>query len=98
VIVNRKFWDELPADIKTQLEKAMHDATAYGNRIAKDENERALEAVRKTGKTEIYTLTPEERLSWKKALVRVHKEQEGRIGKELIQMVYKDVGFDPEKL
>jgi len=34
-------------------------------------------------------LTPAERGAWKKALVRVHQDQEGRIGKDLIQTVYK---------
>ena len=29
VIVNKKFWDGLPADVRTQLEKAMAEATAY---------------------------------------------------------------------
>ncbi len=47
VIVNKKFWDGLPADIRTTLEGAMKDATKYANDIAKKENDDALEAVRK---------------------------------------------------
>ena len=31
VIVNKKFWDGLPADIRAQLEKAMAEATDYAN-------------------------------------------------------------------
>src|SRR6187200_1822993 len=31
VVTNKKFWDGLPADIKPQLDKAMKEATAYGN-------------------------------------------------------------------
>ena len=55
----------------------MKDATKYANDIAKKENDKALEAVRKTGKTEIITLTPErEGSAWKKALLDVHKENE----------------------
>src|SRR5450830_674960 len=42
VIVNKKFWDNLPADIRTQLESAMKDATRYANAIAQQENEDAL--------------------------------------------------------
>ena len=45
VIVNKKFWDGLPADIRTTLEGAMKDATKYANDIAKKENDEALEAV-----------------------------------------------------
>ena len=31
VVVNKKFWDGLPADIRGQLEKAMAEATAFAN-------------------------------------------------------------------
>jgi len=95
VIVNKKFWDALPADVRTTLEGAMKDATKYANDIAKKENDDALEAVKKSGKTQVITLSPEEKAAWKKALVVVHKEQEGRIGKDTIEAVYKETGFKP---
>jgi C4-dicarboxylate-binding protein DctP len=98
VIVNKKFWDGLPADIRKTLEGAMADATTYADDIAKKENEDALEAVRKSGRTEIITLTPEEKLAWKRALIKVHKDAEPRVGKDLIQSIYKETGFDPNKL
>jgi len=98
VIVNKKFWDGLPADIRGQLEQAMKDATVFANDIAKKENDAAIEAVRKSGKSEVSVPTPEEKLALKKALVRVHKDYEDRIGKDLIQSIYKETGFDPAKL
>jgi C4-dicarboxylate-binding protein DctP len=98
VITNKKFWEGLPADIRKQLEDAMEQATRYANQIAKKENEDALEAVRKSGKTQIYVPTPQERLALKKTLVRTHTEMESRIGKDLIQSIYKETGFDPAKL
>src|SRR5205823_14057879 len=39
VIVNSKFWNGLPADVRSQLEKAMDEATDYTNSIAVQENE-----------------------------------------------------------
>jgi len=98
VIVNKKFWDGLPADIRKQLEDAMEQSTRYANQIAKVENDSALEAVKKSGKTTVYVPTKEERLAFKKALVPVHQKMEGRIGKEVIQAVYKDIGFKPDSL
>jgi C4-dicarboxylate-binding protein DctP len=95
VIVNKKFWDGLPADIRTTLEGAMKDATKYANDIAKKENEDALAAVKASGKTEIITLTPQEKEAWKRALLIVHKENESRIGKDIIEAVYKETGFRP---
>jgi C4-dicarboxylate-binding protein DctP len=90
VIVNKKFWDGLPADIRTQLEGAMKDATKYANAIAQQENEKAMAAVKATGKTEIYTLNDKERAEWRKALSSVHKDMESRIGKPTIDAVYKE--------
>ena len=98
VIVNRKFWSALPADLRATLEGAMRDATVYVNKVAKKENDDALEAVRKAGKAQVYTLTAEERLAWKKALLPVHREQAPRIGRETIDAIYKATGFDPSKL
>jgi C4-dicarboxylate-binding protein DctP len=98
VITNKKFWDGLPADVRGQLEKAMEEATAYANKIAKEENDGALEKVKASGKTQVYMPTPAERLALKKAMVPVHKEMESRIGKETIEAVYQATGFDPGKL
>ena len=98
VITNKKFWDALPADIRKQLEDAMEQSTRYANQIAKMENEKSLEAVKKSGKTTVYTPTAAERLAIKKVMIKSHSEMESRIGKELIQSVYKETGFDPAKL
>ena len=95
VIANKKFWDGLPPDIRTTLEGAMKDATKFANDIAQKENLDALAAVKASGKTEIITLTPEQKAAMKKALVAVHKENESRVGKETIAEVYKETGFKP---
>ena len=97
VIVNKKFWEGLPADVRGQLDEAMVQATRYANQIAKVENDSSLDAVKKSGKTQIYVPTKEERQAFKKALVSVHQKMESRIGKEIIQDVYKATGFDPAK-
>jgi C4-dicarboxylate-binding protein DctP len=97
VVVNKKFWEGLPADLRTTLEGCMKDATTYANAIADTENQQSLEKIKASGKTTVYTLTPEEREEWKKAMFVVHKEMEGRIGKDAIQAVYKSAGFVPPK-
>ncbi|MFZ6873670.1 TRAP transporter substrate-binding protein [Undibacterium sp. Di27W] len=90
VIVNKKFWDGLPADIRAQLDEAMKSATKYANAIAQQENDNALEGVKKSGKTTVYVLTEKEKAEWRKALLPVQKEMEGRIGKDLIANVNKE--------
>jgi C4-dicarboxylate-binding protein DctP len=93
VIVNKKFWDGLPADIRTQLETALVEATDYANTIAKEMNEKDLESVKASGKTEVTTLTPEERAAFKAAMVPVHDKMAKRIGKETIESFYQAVDF-----
>jgi C4-dicarboxylate-binding protein DctP len=89
VIVNKKFWDGLPADVRASLEQAMVAATSYEKTIAQRDNDAAMEAIRKTGKTAIYNLSAAEQAAWRKALLPVHKEMESRIGKELIEAIVK---------
>ena len=97
VIVNKKFWDGLPADVRAELEAAMAEATKYANTIAKQENDQSLEKVKASGKTQVYVPTRGRRsAAWKKALVPVHKEMESRIGKDTIQAVYNETGFKPD--
>jgi C4-dicarboxylate-binding protein DctP len=98
VITNKKFWDGLPADIRSKLEEAMVQATNYANQIAKAENDKALELVKASGKTQVYAPTAQERLALKKVLLKTHADMESRIGKDLIQTIYKETGFDPAKL
>ena len=98
VIVNKKFWDGLPADIRKQLDDAMEQATRYANQIAKVENDQALDAVKKSGKSELISLTADQKKAWKKSMIRVHEQMGDRIGKDLIKTIYKETGFDPAKL
>lgn len=97
VIVNKPFWDGLPADIRKSLEEAMVESTTYANDIAKQENEESLAKVKASGKSEIIELTPEQKTSWKKALSKVHKEMADRVGAELIESIYKATGNDMSK-
>jgi C4-dicarboxylate-binding protein DctP len=93
VIVNKKFWDGLPADIRGQLEGAMRDATTYANAVAATENSVALDKIKASGKTTVYTPTAAEIGEWKKALMPVHQEMESRVGKATVAAAYKAAGF-----
>jgi C4-dicarboxylate-binding protein DctP len=68
----------------------MHDATTYEKAIAQRDNDEALAAIKKSGKTDIYELNTKEQAEWRKALIPVHKQMESRIGKDLIQSIYKE--------
>ena len=93
LIVNKKFWDGLPADIRTTLEGAIKDATVYAGAIASTDNASALEEIKARGKSTVHTATAADSAEWKKALMPVHKEMESRVGKATVDAVYKAAGF-----
>lgn len=93
VIVNKAFWEGLPEDVRTQLEKAMTELTAYANEIAQKENDDSLAAMKAAGTTTFYELTPEQREEWVAALKPVHTEMADRVGADLIKQVYEAVGM-----
>jgi len=92
VVVNKKFWDGLPPDIRGQLDKAMKEATAYGNGQSAKENDEALDDIKKAGKTEIIALTPEQDAAMRKAMEPVYKEVATRVGQPLIDEFIKETG------
>ena len=90
VIVNKKFWDGLPADVKPQVEKAMAEATTFANEISQKENDDTIAAMKKAGTTTFYQLTLAERDEWMKALEPVTQDMASRVGKDLIDAFKKE--------
>ena len=90
VIVNKKFWDDLPADIRDQLAKAMKEATDFNNTQSQKENDDALAEIKKSGKSEIIKLTPEQDEAMRKAMEPVYKDAASRVGQPLIDEFLKE--------
>ena len=90
VVVNKKFWDGLPADIRAQCEKAMKEATEYGNGQSAKENDDALADIKKTGKSEIIALTAEQDAAMRKVLEPVYQDVAKRVGQPLIDEFLKE--------
>jgi C4-dicarboxylate-binding protein DctP len=91
VIVNKKFWEGLPADVRAGLAKAMVEATAYANEISQKDNDNALAAMQATGKTDFYAPTPAERDALCKAMYPVYEQMADRVGKDLIATIQQAV-------
>lgn len=98
VITNQKFWKGLPPEIRAQLEAALAETTDWFHKAAIKENQDGINAIAKSGKTQIIKLTPEERLSWKKAMVKTHEEMGDRVGRQFLESIYKETDFNPAAL
>jgi C4-dicarboxylate-binding protein DctP len=90
VVTNKKFWDGIPADMRAQLDKAMKEATAYGNGQSAKENDDAKAEIIKAGKSEIIKLTPEQDSAMRKAMEPVYKDVASRVGQPLIDEFLKE--------
>jgi C4-dicarboxylate-binding protein DctP len=95
VVVNKKFWEGLPPDIREACAKAMKEATEYGNNQSAKENDDALADIKKTGKTEIITLNAEQDTAMRKAMMPVYKDVASRVGQPLIDEFLKETGRGP---
>ena len=91
MIVNSKFWGGLPADIRTQLEKAMNEATDYTNSIAKTENDDALAEIKKKGATTLHYLTADQKKAWQTAMAPTYQWAKGRVGQEILDILAKNL-------
>ena len=91
VIVNTKFWNGLPPDIRKQLDKAMEEATDYTNSIAVKENEDAMAELKKSGKTTFHVLNDAQKKAWKEAMAPTYKWAKGRVGQEVLDMLAKNL-------
>ncbi len=89
VIANSKFWSGLPPDMKAPLEKAMAEATAYTNDIARKENIDALAEMKKFGKNEFHVLDDAQRKVLRTAMQPTYTWAEGRVGKEVLDILAK---------
>jgi len=94
VIVNSKFWNGLPPDIRTQLDRAMAEATDYTNSIAIKENEDALAEIKKSGEVTLHYLTGDQRKAWQAAMQPTYKWARGRVGGEVLDLVAKELHIE----
>jgi C4-dicarboxylate-binding protein DctP len=97
VVVNKKFWDSLPPDIRKSLDQAMAESTKYVWEIAKKENDDAVAKIRAAKTTEIYVLPAADKAAWRKAMLPLYKEYEGVVGKDTLESIEKTVAKSAKK-
>src|SRR5262245_43073965 len=95
LIVNKKFWEGLPEDVRTPLARAVKESTDFFNETAAKDNADALEKIKASGKIQVHYLTDDQRKAWIGKLMPVHTEMQSRFGKDFIERIYKASGFTP---
>lgn len=85
VIVNTKFWNEIPADIRTELTKILDEVSVEVNKQSHELNQADKQKIVASGASTIVTLTPEQREKWREMVKPVWKQFEDAIGADLIK-------------
>ena len=89
IVVNKKFWDGLPAELRSQLTSAINETGNYANQLARQKNDLDVAAMTASGKTTVIRLTAAQKAQWRQVLLPVQTEMGTRIGKELIDNINK---------
>ncbi len=95
VVMSKKFWNSLPADLQKDVKQAMKEATAKERQYAIELNNSQFKKIeayaKKTGKLKIYHLTPAQRAAWEKVESTIYPQfyDKKKIGKDLIQAALK---------
>jgi C4-dicarboxylate-binding protein DctP len=88
VVSSKEFWMGMPADIRTEVEKALKEAIALGNKVAGQKAEEDKQKIIDSKRSQVLTLTPAERAQWVEVMKPVWKQFEDQIGKDLIDAAY----------
>jgi C4-dicarboxylate-binding protein DctP len=85
VITNAKFWNGLPADVRTQLQQIMDEVTVEVNKQAEALNQTAKQKIIDSKSSKITELTPAQREEWRDAMRPVWAKFQDEIGPDLIK-------------
>lgn len=95
VIVNRVFWERLPADIRAVLEDALREATAFANAQAESGNREALARIEQSGHVAIHRPDAQALAQWRRAMTPVHEATRGWISPATVAAVRQVAGASP---
>jgi len=85
LITTSDFWNGLPPDIRSELDKIVVESTAHANQEAERFNQQDKQHVLDAKTTEIIALTPQERSVWRERMKPVWAKFEKEIGPDLIK-------------
>ncbi|MBD2836787.1 TRAP transporter substrate-binding protein [Pseudomonas sp. JM0905a] len=85
LITNTRFWNGLPPDVRSELDKIVEEVTREVNTQADALNQGDKQRIIEAKTSEIIELTPEQRNEWREAMKPVWRKFEAEIGPDLIK-------------
>lgn len=85
LVSNSRFWYGIPHNIRTELEAIIDEVTYAVNKQAEADNQADRQRIIDSGRSQVISLTPEQRLAWREAMRPVWTQFEEQIGKDVIK-------------
>ncbi|RUQ31996.1 DctP family TRAP transporter solute-binding subunit [Peribacillus cavernae] len=89
VMVNKPFWDDLPGDIQTDIQKAMDETSNWLWLKSEEMNKQQMQEIKAKSNIKIYTLSESEKREWMEEMTVVYEQFEPSIGKDLMDRMQK---------
>lgn len=89
VMVTKRYWEGLPADVRLELEKSVQEVTDWNWKEQQREDDEDIAKMKATGRVQVLTLSKEERKRWADAVRPVHQQYEAVVGKDLFAALYR---------
>lgn len=84
VVINKTFWDRLPADLQADVRKAVQTATQTNRENLGAQEQKALDSLKSQGAS-IITVTAPQFAQWKQMLQPIYDEYAPKIGESLVK-------------
>lgn len=91
VVINKQFFDSLPADFQKIVKDAVIEARDYNRKLSKEDEAKSLGLLQKEG-MEVTELTDEQKAEFKKAMNQIYIDVKADVGDELFDQLMKEVG------
>ncbi|WP_263145776.1 TRAP transporter substrate-binding protein [Pseudomonas sp. RIT-PI-AD] len=85
LVSNPRFWYSIPHATRTQLEAIIDEVTFAVNHAAEEQNRADRERIVATGKTQVVSLSTEERQAWRTAMQPVWNQFKDAIGEDVLK-------------
>jgi C4-dicarboxylate-binding protein DctP len=87
LVANKNFWEDLPDNIRTQLDDIIVEVTDKVAQLSLDASIKDMHTITNYQKTKIHTLTNDQRQQWVDAMKPVWSQFEDQVGKDNIEAV-----------
>ena len=84
VVTSKDFWDSLPKEIRIEVESALDEAIIFGNTIAAKKAEQDKQKIIESKRSQVISMSTEQRQLWVESMKPVWKRFERKIGKDYI--------------